>query len=124
MQLKKARKVCDLIAEGMSIRAACEQLNVKPSTFMLCVSKPEFSAHYTRAREERADSRFEKLDQVVKDMRTGVIDSQMARVEIDTLKWQMGKERPKVYGERLELAGDQSAPILHRVEFVSPKPRE
>jgi hypothetical protein len=67
---------------------------------------------YARAREIRADARFERVDQVIEDMRAGVVDAQQARVEIDAIKWQAAKEAPSRYGDRLEVAGDPAAPLV------------
>ncbi len=40
---------------------------------------------------------------------------QRSRLRIETRKWLMGKLRPKKYGERLALAGDETAPLTLRL---------
>ena len=42
---------------------------------------------------------------------------QAVRVKIDTLKWIASKLKPKKYGDKLELGGDQDNPIT--IELVS-----
>ena len=77
---------------------------------------PSFSDDYMRARDDRGDLRNDKIDEIRDNMLAGLIDFNTARVAIDTLKWQAGKEAPKRYGERLELAGDKDAPLCITVK--------
>lgn len=60
-------------------------------------SKQEFCLQYVRAREVSADA-FEAdiLDRMVSI--SDPLDAQVAKVQIDTLKWIMGRRAPKVYG--------------------------
>lgn len=109
-----ADEICSQLASGESIRAICDDEEGLPSAttvFRWLAKYPEFREQYMCAREARADARFERIDGVVEDMRTGAIDHNQARVEIDAIKWQAGKESPKRYGDRLELAGDKDAPL-------------
>lgn len=112
-----AERVCELIAEGNSLHSI-EQQDGMPSlaTIMRWLNKQgaefdAFRANYARAREARADARFERIDKVVDDMRTGVIDPQQARVEIDAIKWQAGKENSRRYGDAVTLKGDKDNPL-------------
>ena len=64
--------------------------------------QPTFFQNYARAREIRAYRRAESVDGVIDDCRKGVIDPATARVQLDAIKWQTGKENPKAFGERIE----------------------
>jgi hypothetical protein len=75
----------------------------------------EFAEKYARARQLRAFRRAESVDAVVEDMRAGRIGHNEARVAIDAIKWQTGKENPKAFGDRLELAGDANAPLTVQI---------
>lgn len=112
-----AERVCELVAEGKSLRAI-EDVDGMPTmtTIMRWLGKETeefdaFRAQYARAREIRADARFERIDCVLTDMRAGVVDAQQARVEIDAIKWQAGREKPKVYGDAMTLKGDKDNPL-------------
>lgn len=74
-----------------------------------------FAEKYARARALRAFRRYESVDKVIEDLRAGLIDHNTARVQIDAIKWQTGKENPKAFGDRLELAGDAQAPLTVQV---------
>jgi hypothetical protein len=53
--------------------------------------------------EALAQDQVEKAEQVIEDMRNGVIDAQQARVELDARKWFASKFLPKRYGDKLDL---------------------
>jgi hypothetical protein len=48
----------------------------------------------------------------------GEIDPQAGRVLIDALKWDAGKRKPKVYGDKVVLGGDPDAPVSVKIEAV------
>lgn len=83
---------------------------------------PDFLEKYTRARQFRAYSRAESIDQIADDVRRGILDAQQARVLIDAIKWQSGKENPKVFGDKLELSGNKDAPLTVQVVRLSDIP--
>ena len=111
-------RICAGIAAGKSIRTICAEDGMpSPDTVFRWLAGLDgadgatFSEQYARAVHHRATARFEQSDQVMADMRAGLIDAQQARVMIDTIKWQCGKESPKRYGDKLELAGDAANPL-------------
>ena len=64
---------------------------------------PKFSEQYARAREGRAESRADRIDRYVEDVRTGTLDPNRARVCIDAEKWLASKEQPRRFGDKVEL---------------------
>ena len=90
-----------IATENASVADACIGICV-PSTFYRHLSdNAALCNKYTRARQARADSRFEEVDDVKRKLVAGDIDHNQARVLIDAIKWQCGKEKPLVYGERV-----------------------
>ncbi len=69
-----------------------------------------FGSRYARAREAQME---EWSDEIVEISNNGKLDPQDRRVRIDTKKWLMSKLAPKRYGDKLTLAGDPVAPLLH-----------
>ncbi len=95
-------EICEHVADGLSIRKALKQSDKYPSwaTFRKWkFENPELLTQYTRAREDRADTKDDKIDDILEQLMSGEIDPQTAKVLIDTLKWQMGKENKNVYGD-------------------------
>lgn len=127
-----AERVCARIAEGMSIRKATAADGLpKASTFMrwLATKGPEMRGkdgellvnpydalreHYLRAREFRADARFETVDEIMLLLKLGKLDAAAARVMLDAIKWQTGKENAKRYGEAVTVKGDKDNPLQVR----------
>lgn len=64
---------------------------------------PVFSEDYGRARESRADSRADRIDAIAEKLERGEIDSNTARVLVDIEKWQAGKEKPRSYGDKIDV---------------------
>ena len=98
-----AERICELVAERVPVAEICamEGMPDKATLYRWKRKFPDFCANYTRAREERADARQDYVDELSMKMLAGLIDPAAARVAIDAEKWQMGKEKPKVYGERV-----------------------
>jgi hypothetical protein len=104
-----------------SVATACEGV-CEPATFWrhLAEQSPDGNAlrdKYSHAREARADARFESIDGVMGALLKGTIDHATARVMVDTIKWQCGREKPKRYGveyRAVELSGPEGGPIETR----------
>jgi hypothetical protein len=109
-----ATLICSLVANGSNLSQICasDSMPSRDTVYRWFRSFPSFSDDYARARDDRGDIRNDKIDEIRDRMLAGQIDFNTARVAIDTLKWQAGKESPKRYGERLELAGDKEAPLM------------
>lgn len=100
-----ADSICDLVAEGQNLHRI-GKLNGFPPRWRIYEwfkEVPDFADNYAHAREDRADWRASKIDEVVEQMLNAQVEPQAARVAIDAHKWQAGKEKPKVYGDKTDL---------------------
>lgn len=131
---KLAQKVCQLIAEGNSLRKVC-QLEGMPSrstVFEWIVQYDEFSDQYARAKEKSVESMAEEILEIADDGTNDYVadnydkgrtpgyrvdgeNIQRSKLRVDTRKWLMGKLKPKKYGDKLDVTsgGDkvEVAPI-------------
>lgn len=103
--------ICDCITEGASLRHACWRARLEITKFMRMLRKSEdektpLVQQYLRAREARADLRFEGIEDTIEDLRNKLIDPQSANVIINAKFRQIGKENAKRYGDKLELDGN------------------
>lgn len=90
------------IAQGSNLNAL-GKLDAFPSRktiYEWLADDEEFRDKYARAREDRADARADRIDDIVNDVIDGKIAPDVARVAIDTYKWQAGKEKPTRYGDK------------------------
>lgn len=105
--MAKSFKVCELIAEGATIQVACKGAGIDKSNFFRHLAKSEEGSDlrdkYIRARELRADVRFEELDDLIAEIRSLRLSPQQAKVILDAKKWQMGKENAKRYGDKVDV---------------------
>ncbi len=112
-----AESICQQIADGKSLRAICaaDDMPDKATVFRWLEANAEFRDRYARAREAQADAIFDECLAIADSQEGDVIKVDgvdqvnhdviaRARLRIDTRKWMAGKLRPKVYGDKLELA--------------------
>lgn len=111
----------NLVAEGKSLRGACQDLGLDPPSTHRWVTEDEArSQHYTRAKEQRAEVLAEQALTIGLAAATGQqvngksIKPDGARVAIDAIKWAAGRMSPK------------TAPIqrvAHSFEDMTPEER-
>lgn len=115
-----AERACAYIAQGLTVSqmAAKEGMPTFRTFFRWLASEGEafaaFRQQYVRARELRAEARFERMRTIARKAERGLIDPAAARVSADIEKWCLGRESGK-YGESLTLKGDKDNPLQHRV---------
>lgn len=110
MDAQKAAKVCELVAEGNSLRAACESVGFSHSTFLdWCRDNEELANQYARARDNGVDAEFERLQESVEEEPaigpSGGVDAGWVawkRLQVDTKKWALSKKAPKKYGDKTQ----------------------
>ena len=110
-----ARKICEFIAEGMSVRELCTHDAIpNASTIHAWVlDNEEFSKQYARAKGIGAEIEFEQLDDIAKNEE----DVQRARLMIDTKKWALSKKIPKKYGDKMDVTSDGKAMAGNTIVF-------
>ena len=102
--LPKIDGILDAIAGGTSLRKACNEDGVVPSTFIKVVTEDqELYEHYARARKAQAEWLFDTIGMIEDGTLAGKIDPQAARVVIDARKWRLAKLHPKEYGDKSQV---------------------
>lgn len=136
---KVADTICERIADGESLRSICDSDDMpsKTSVMRWLLADDTFRDQYTRAREVQADTLFDDILDIADDarndwmMRRGEEDAgwqangehiQRSKLRLDARKWMASKLQPKKYGEKLELAGDPSAPLIPVLNVTIGKP--
>lgn len=92
------------ISSGSSMREVCSKHGVALTTFFDWVSSEEWAEHYARAREARADIKFEELEDVSEQavMAGNAVEVAGLRLKADNIKWMLGKMAPKRYGDKTQ----------------------
>ena len=88
----------------------------------------QFAQNYARAKDDLADTMASRIQAIIeetpdRDM-SGKVDSgwvNYQRLKVDTLKWQAGKLKPKVYGDKIDLnhGGQAENPLEVLLKQVS-----
>jgi|TARA_R110000782_G_scaffold101239_1_gene187916 hypothetical protein len=124
---EKIERVLELMKEGYSLRKACIEADCSRQGFSNWIDESdELIGRYARAREMMidfiADETLTIADEDLIATGEGKVDSAMVqkqRLRVDTRKWLLSKLAPKKYGDKLELSGDDKAPIsIQRIERV------
>jgi hypothetical protein len=121
-----SQAVLDGMRSGLSAFKACQAAGVPQSTFSRWVDEDAILAeNYTRAREDlielMANEVLELSDKDVGLQPDGKKDwaaVQKHKLQVDTRKWLLSKLAPKKYGEKLEVSGDPTNPLVQRIERV------
>jgi hypothetical protein len=69
---------------------------------------PDFSDKYARACTLRREERFEAMEEIP-DLEE---DVQRARLKVDVLKWQLSKEEPRKYSDKLDVVTNGKDVVL------------
>ena len=96
-------EVCNRIAEGRSLRSVCKDEGM-PSTsgFMEWVKRDvALTEQYARAMEDRAEALFEETKEIADSATPETVN--VARLQVDTRKWFLGKLDSKKYGDRSQV---------------------
>jgi len=112
-----AREIADRMIDGDSLRAVCEQENMphEGTVYRWIARHPEFRELYAHARELQAMRWAEEVLSIADDT---TLEPHDRRIRVDTRKWLLSKVLPKVYGDKVTVAGDPSAPIQHLVGVI------
>jgi hypothetical protein len=141
------KQIAMRLASGETLKAVCFDEGMPPeSTIRGWALDPEhpFSALYERARaigyhtladeiiliSDDASNDWELRRKENGETYTALNSDAVARsrLKVDSRKWMLSKMLPKIYGERLEVGGDQANPIqtVSKIEvvIVDPAPKE
>jgi hypothetical protein len=118
-----ADDICDLIANGRSLRSICtaDDMPSRRTVLRWLSENPDFAAKHARAREAQADVMDEKILEVADACtnETAAAD----RVKIGAYQWRAARLAPKRYGDKIqaEVGGPDGAPLIPPMDPVEAK---
>ncbi len=127
-----ADRVCEMIANGYSLRKVCaeENMPVASTVFKWMRENEDFSKHYAKACAERTEAQNEEMlelgDEAISlaqsvDVKASGAVVNAVRLKSDNLKWVMSKMKPKKFGDKLDLTSDGKAlptPLLAHIDAI------
>jgi len=121
-----SQAVLDGMRSGLSAFKACQAAGVPHSTFLGWVNEDDTLAdNYAHAREDlielMASDVLKWADSEIPETGDGKKDWQAVqkhKLQVDTRKWLLSKLAPKKYGDKIEVSGDPTNPLVQRIERV------
>ncbi len=97
--------ICEGLAGGASLLAICDTPDMPGLTtvYRWLEEREKFRDMYSRARRLQADSKFDEADEIAKNATAENVH--VARLQIDTIKWQTARLAPRKYGDKVALVG-------------------
>jgi hypothetical protein len=127
--------ICVRLSEGDSLKAITQddKMPDRATVYRWLATYPDFCDLYARAREDQADTLADEIIAIadeqpeiiaVVDKKTGALIEhkldgaflQWQKNRIDARKWTAMKLKPKKYGDKLALGGDEGNPIKVEAE--------
>ena len=105
--------VCERIADGMSLRDACDHSDVPHRETIrawLAEGEAALSAQYARARDEQADHYADEIVAIA----DGDDDPAKVRNRVEARKWIACKLKPRKYGDKLAIGGADDLPAIRQ----------
>ena len=100
------KRICERLASGENLTNSCaEEQFTRQRFFRELLKNEKLADEYARAREARAHAHAEDIDDIKAKLLNGEIDAQTARILFDATRWQAGHEKPKIYGDKLDVTG-------------------
>ncbi len=125
--------VCARIADGKSLRDACDNDDVPHrETIRAWLAEDAggvLSAQYARARDEQADLYADEILEIADDARNDFMERegeddkgfqvngehiQRSKLRVDARKWIASKLKPRVYGDKLAVGGAEDLPAIRQ----------
>ena len=110
--------VCERLAAGADgLEAVCASPDLPSSAtvYRWLADYPDFAAQYGEARRIQAHRMFDEARAIAKAATTKSVA--VAKLRIDTLKWQAAKLAPRVYGVRPAVEEEAGPPVFN-IEIV------
>jgi hypothetical protein len=116
-----AASFCAVIADGKSIRAACniDSMPSKATVFRWLREHPEFEKLYEIATDERADTLVDEIVEIADNCRVDADSIRKAKLRIHARVEQAQRMKPRKYGNKMQLTGDGGGPVQHQVGALS-----
>jgi hypothetical protein len=123
----RAAEICARLVEGESLKSICRDEKMPDiKTVYLWMAQNEIFLHqYTKAREDQADTLADEILAIAEEspMMTIANDDGVSqrldptginrnRLRVDARKWVASKLKPKKYGDKVAIGGDDTAPSI------------
>jgi hypothetical protein len=98
-------EICRLLAEGNSMLQITnrEDMPVVSVIYDWLHKNKDFADKYVRAREDQAHTIADRAVAMALHGSRAITDPQIAKVQLDAIKWTAARLAPRIYGDKAEL---------------------
>lgn len=116
-----ADEIITRVMEGQTLYVLTQarDMPTRDTIYRWMVKDKDFSDKYVAAAKLRRELKFESLE-IIADSEP---DVNRARLKVDVIKWQLSKEEPRKYGDKLDMTTngkDMPTPILGMLNLPDP----
>ena len=107
-------EICEKVADGKNIKVVLSEKEEYPTFPTWCRWKrenDELFNLYTKSIQDKAESVDFEIDQLIDEVKQGLIEPAQARIIIDTLKWKAAKYYPRMFGDKAGLLDDSKVEV-------------
>lgn len=118
MTQELVKELLDRIASGEYVEQICQDDHMPHHTtvFRWLAKDAEFASQYTLAKKHHADALEDQMARIERDVESGLLDPNAARVVLQSRQWRAGRLSPSKYSDRQIIQGDKTAdPVQHSV---------
>jgi hypothetical protein len=122
--IELCREICELIADGGSVRSVLASNNLYPDFTTWCRWKREHEELrnlYINAQQDKTEALIDNIQRVRDMALNGEIEPSVANVVMQTDKWLSAKFYPKMFGEKVDVTSDNKA-IQTNINILSIDP--
>lgn len=119
-----AEEICGRIVQGEPLVKICRDDHMPDvvTVYRWLSRYPDFCNMYTKAKDEQADTLAEEIQDIADQMPMEKTDGngntsfdgayiQWMKLRVDARKWTAARLKPRKYGDRVALAGDEQNPL-------------
>jgi hypothetical protein len=109
-----AQEVCKLISSDHTLAQIEKLLGINRRDIYEWIRiDSQFRTDIARAREAQADSMADEIRNIAKKVQEGELFPEQGKVAANLLQWLAAKRKPKIYGDKMTLAGDAENPLFN-----------
>jgi hypothetical protein len=113
--------ICRQLAEGMSMQEICSRPEMPhvATVYRWLQRHAGFRDTYVSAREQQAHTIADRAVAMALDADRVITDPQVAKVQLDAIKWTAARLAPKVYGSKADVAigGNLDQPLTQVIRW-------
>lgn len=110
-----ANEICRRVIAGSNLNRICNSGDMpsRDTLYRWLADDQVFSDNYARACKIRREFKYEMLDEIPDQEE----DVARARLKVDVIKWQLGKEDSKKYGDRIDI--ESKSEVTHSYQGMT-----